>query len=91
MLITSFDDRKRLSRPSIVLQVLTCVLVFSAVNVLAQNEPHESAANKPAPTLVVGFVGGFVHRNDLRHSEVQLARHLQATYGDDKHPVAGSK
>lgn len=83
MLITSIDDRKRLSRPSIVLPVLGCVLLFSAVNVPAQNEPHEPAASKPAPTLVVGFVGGSVHRNDLRHSEVQLGRHLQATYGDD--------
>jgi hypothetical protein len=83
MLITSLPGRKRLSRPSIVLRVLTFVLVFSAVDVLAQNEPHESAASKPAPTLVVGFVGGFVHRDDLRHSEVQLAHQLQARYGED--------
>jgi hypothetical protein len=80
MLITTIIDRKRSSWPSIVLQVLTGVLLFSAANVLAQNELHESAASKPAPTLVVGFVGGFVHRDDLRHSEVQLARNLQATY-----------
>lgn len=85
MLITSVNDRKRLSLLVIVLQAVGCVLLFSAVNVLAQNEPRDSAASKPAPTLVVGFVGGFVHRNDLRHSEVQLARHLQATYGDDIH------
>jgi hypothetical protein len=34
------------------------------------------------PTLVVGFVGGFVHADDVRHSEVQLARTLQEKYGD---------
>jgi hypothetical protein len=34
------------------------------------------------PTLVVGFVGGFVHADDVRHSEVQLARTLQGKYGD---------
>jgi len=31
---------------------------------------------------VVGFVGGFVHVNDLRHSEVQLALQLQTTYSN---------
>src|SRR5215469_874186 len=33
-----------------------------------------------APTLVIGFVGGFVRKDDLRHSEVQLAQRLQKTY-----------
>jgi len=33
-----------------------------------------------APTLVIGFVGGFVHKDDRRHSEVQLGRRLQETY-----------
>jgi hypothetical protein len=32
------------------------------------------------PTLVIGFVGGFVHKDDIRHSEVQLARRVQETY-----------
>ena len=31
-------------------------------------------------TLVIGFVGGFVHKDDIRHSEVQLARSLQQRY-----------
>ena len=26
------------------------------------------------PTLVIGFVGGFVHKGEVRHSEVHLAR-----------------
>jgi hypothetical protein len=32
------------------------------------------------PALVIGFVGGFVHTDDIRHSEVQLARWVQETY-----------
>lgn len=32
--------------------------------------------------IVVGFVGGFVHYDDLRHSEVQLAQKLRATHPD---------
>jgi len=37
--------------------------------------------NNIRPTLVIGFVGGFVHKDDMRHSEVQLAGWLQGTYG----------
>jgi hypothetical protein len=36
--------------------------------------------NNIRPTLVIGFVGGFVHKDDIRHSEVQLARRVQKTY-----------
>jgi hypothetical protein len=31
----------------------------------------------PSPAIVVGFVGGFVHPDDRRHSEVQLISKLQ--------------
>ena len=55
-----------------------------AVAETAQPSPCKSQtglANRTiAPTLVIGFVGGLVHRDDLRHSEVQLARRLQKTY-----------
>ena len=30
--------------------------------------------------IVIGFVGGFVHRNDTVHQEVQLANHLSKDY-----------
>ena len=36
-----------------------------------------------SPVIVVGFVGGFVHADDLRHSEVQLIQKLQSSYGND--------
>ena len=41
------------------------------------DEMHEHSMR----TIVVGFVGGFVHSDDLRHSEVQLIQRLRATYG----------
>jgi hypothetical protein len=37
---------------------------------------HEDAKTRRSgavPTLVIGFVGGFVHSDDLRHSEPQIA------------------
>jgi hypothetical protein len=33
-----------------------------------------------AAVIVIGFVGGFVHRNDTVHQEVQLANHLSKDY-----------
>jgi len=46
----------------------------------AAAQPIALSANTSAPVIVVGFVGGFVHRDDLRHSEVQLAQKLLATH-----------
>lgn len=33
-----------------------------------------------AAVIIIGFVGGFVHRNDTVHQEVQLANHLTKDY-----------
>ena len=35
--------------------------------------------------IVIGFVGGFVHKNDSRHSEVQLGQRLRSAYGRRVH------
>jgi len=84
MLITLITDGcGRLIWPARVRYVVGCVLLlFSADDLLAQDQSHRYAASEPSPTLVVGFVGGFVRSTDLRHSEVQMARHLRAEYGD---------
>jgi hypothetical protein len=84
ILITSIiDGCGQLTSPARVLPVVGCVLLlFSADDLLAQDQSHQCADGEPAPTLVLGFVGGFVRSTDLRHSEVQLARHLRAQYGD---------
>ena len=38
------------------------------------------ASSSGAAVIVIGFVGGFVHRNDTVHQEVQLANHLSKDY-----------
>jgi hypothetical protein len=54
-----------------------------ASGVQAEQAPIDASQLHDAiPTLVVGFVGGFVHADDVRHSEVQLARTLQDKFGD---------
>ena len=47
-------------------------------------DPKAAAAGTPT-TIVVGFVGGFVHHDDARHAEVQLVRKLRAAHKDYAH------
>jgi hypothetical protein len=46
----------------------------------ADQSQYSCGDDNITPTLVIGFVGGFVHTDDFRHSEVRLARFLQETY-----------
>jgi len=51
----------------------------------AENSRPGTVANNSATspsTIVIGFVGGFVHRDDMRHTEIQLAKKLGARYSD---------
>jgi hypothetical protein len=65
----------------IVAGLMSLVVVLHSQGAAEQTQ-YASTANDSSPALVVGFVGGFVHSNDLRHSEVQITRQIQATYGD---------
>src|SRR5579862_8778465 len=56
--------------------------ILSAGSTLAQVRAPVATQANPPPTLVVGFMGGFVHADDLRHSETQLAHRLAQIYGD---------
>jgi hypothetical protein len=44
-----------------------------------------ASGNAPNSAIVIGFVGGFVHHNDTRHAEVQLAEKLRAGYTGRAH------
>ena len=71
------------SRHWVVVSVLLIFINFSANaahSADAAAQPIASSANAPAPVIVVGFVGGFVRHDDVRHSEVQLAQKLQASH-----------
>jgi hypothetical protein len=84
MLITLVAERWRPLTRMLILQLLSYLLIVSnAHRAVAQTRIAEPAGSEPAPTFVAGFVGGRVHNNDLRHSEVQLARRLQARYGNN--------
>lgn len=67
-----------------VLIVATAVSFVLVLHSRGVAEPTQYAAtpSDSSPALVVGFVGGFVHSDDLRHSEVQITQQIQAIYGD---------
>ena len=57
-------------------------VLLTPARIAAENAGTVPSQPLPSPALVIGFVGGFVHTDDLRHSEVQVARQIQATYGN---------
>jgi hypothetical protein len=66
------------------------VLCFCSVIVLCGSAYPANGAQPIAPVvigpaIVIGFVGGHVHHDDLRHAEVQLADKLGAKYGKGAH------
>jgi hypothetical protein len=44
-----------------------------------------AAASTVQPVILIGFVGGFVRRDDVRHPEVQFAEYLRDRYGSEIH------
>jgi len=80
------EDRRLvrlLSRTFGIVPVLACCVVVLSPNCsVAQPEVPDSTNRPAAPAVVIGFVGGFVHTDDLRHSEVQLARQIRRSFSD---------
>jgi hypothetical protein len=67
------------------LLVLLLGLCAQADDPNSSSPPTPSAPSAPvttaaAPTVVIGFLGGFVRHDDAVHSEVQLARRLRSEF-----------
>jgi hypothetical protein len=65
-----------------VLLILINLSAQAAHSADAEAQPA-SRSNASSPVIVIGFVGGFVHHDDLRHSEVQLAQKLQVMHPEN--------
>jgi len=61
------------------LPVWMLIAGFPASNFVAPANAAQNASPLP-DVIVIGFVGGFVRRNDTVHQEVQLAAHLRKQY-----------
>jgi hypothetical protein len=64
-----------------IVQLLAGSLVVLSPNSSVAQPLSRSTNRMATPAVVVGFVGGFVHTDDLRHSEVQIARQIKS-YSD---------
>ena len=58
-----------------------CALVFGEEpQAQAASATEAPAASAPSPAIVIGFVGGYVSRNNLSHMEAHLAAQIRAAY-----------
>ncbi len=56
-------------------------LIFLSLSARAADLRPQVPPAEDTP-VIVGFVGGFVHHDDARHAEVQLANRLRSEYGN---------
>ncbi|HKW18957.1 MAG TPA: hypothetical protein VJO35_15725 [Terriglobales bacterium] len=70
----------RLNSLLLLLSVVILTTFSQAANSADVALPHMGAGKRPV--IVIGFLGGFVRHDDVRHSEVQLAKKLGEEYGD---------
>lgn len=70
---------------AIIQVLLFTTVLFSSHRAVAQTQLAALSQSAASPALVVGFVGGFVHSDDRRHAEVQVAQQIEATYGNGVH------
>jgi hypothetical protein len=73
---------KSLGKSYLHLALAISLLCGTAYPATASKPVGSGAANS---AIVIGFVGGFVHHNDARHAEVQLAEKIRAGYSDQVH------
>jgi hypothetical protein len=65
--------------------VLLVVLGLAGWAMAGSGDAVASVASESSPAIVIGFVGGFVHPDDMRHAEVQLADKLSTMYAGRIH------
>jgi hypothetical protein len=61
----------------------SALFLFLTSGSVASTPPAEPTQPKASPTIVIGFVGGYVKHDNAVHSEVQLAARLRRDYPSD--------
>src|SRR5215470_6255807 len=64
---------------------LTPSTLRETLRLVCSMEPLEPANRGIRKGIILGFVGGFVKRDDIKHPEVLFARYLQNRYGSAVH------
>ena len=65
--------------------LLTLTILSGTAYPAEATRPVAGASSASEPAIVIGFVGGFVHSDDTRHAEVQLAEKLRSGYSGRAH------
>ena len=65
--------------------LLTLTIFTGTAYPAEATRPVAGASSASEPAIVIGFVGGFVHSDDTRHAEVQLAEKLRSGYSGRAH------
>ena len=72
---------------TVIVPLRFCMQLLAGFAVLVGTVPAQAQSSPgmqtDSPVVVVAFVGGFVHSDDMRHSEVQVVQQLQADYGSN--------
>lgn len=74
--------RNSIRRISLILSLVTAAAHASSA---CSGGTPDGVAPPPSPVIVIGFVGGFVKRNDTVHSTVQVAAGLRRDYPSGVH------
>ncbi len=77
---TMRSDAQELSALRTLHNILGAIAQRDAGDGAASNRPPAMANSQTGRLIVIGFVGGFVKRDDARHPEVQLAEQLRHRY-----------
>jgi hypothetical protein len=64
--------------------LLALISVLAAISAVAATGSKSDPA-VPPPAIVLGFVGGFVHHDDMAHTEVRLAARLRSEFPQGVH------
>jgi hypothetical protein len=79
--IVGYSIRKSIRRTSIrSVSFIVCLIAATHAGSARPIDASDVGAQVLAPTIVIGFVGGFVKHDDSVHSVVQVAEHLRRDY-----------
>lgn len=86
MALRSYRSEMLVALLFLIIQILGgMVVLLHPPRAAAQGQLAAPKETDGSPALLIGFVGGLVHRDDRRHAEVQIAQQIQATYGNGVH------
>jgi hypothetical protein len=83
--VSCVDHRAAVSIADPCQDPLTPSALRATLRLVCSREPIASASRDIRKAIILGFVGGYVKPDDIKHPEVLFARYLQKRYGSAVH------